>query len=86
MSDWSWQCLVSDIAHITVAADDEGCLRVEQRLRDGREIVGRYRWLEDLAALVDDPDFSGQIVFAPGDEGLACVLETVRRGLRGELH
>jgi hypothetical protein len=86
MSDWSWQCSIADITHITVAADDEGCLRVEERLYDGREIVSRFRYMEDLAELANDSTFSGQIVFAPGDEGLQAVLETARLRLRGELH
>ena len=75
---WAWQCDLKDIARIVVAADDEGCLQVTSCLRDGREIPGRFRYMTDLAAMVDDPTFSGEITFAPGDEGLHLALEAER--------
>lgn len=86
--DWSWVCQNSDIGRLVVSANEQtGGLNVEMHLHDGRQIEAHYRYMEeDLATLANDPRFTGQIVFAPGDEGLACVLESVQRSLRGELH
>jgi hypothetical protein len=86
MADWGYLCNNDDISRLVISADDEGCLRVEQYLHDGREITSRFRYMEDLAELVDHPAFTGQVDFAPGDEGLRASLDTHRRLLRGDLH
>jgi hypothetical protein len=86
MSALAYSHNTDQILRLFVAADDEGCLRVEQTLDDGRAIISRFRYMEDLAALVNDKSFAGQVDFAPCDAGLRCVLETVCRQLRGELH